>query len=63
MCYDMLRERFTVQEGLYRRRIVPDYGHLYCSMGKETSKGVYPLVAEQMERCTLLQLQQGKITV
>ena len=53
MCYDMLRERFPGQEGLYRRRIVPDYGHLDCWMGKEASKDVYPLVGEHLEWCIL----------
>ncbi|ORY71697.1 glucose-methanol-choline oxidoreductase [Pseudomassariella vexata] len=38
-------------EGLqYKRRVVPDYGHLDCWMGRNAWKDVYPFVREEVDR-------------
>lgn len=34
----------------YRRRVVPDYGHLDCWMGRNAWKDVYPFVLEEVDR-------------
>ncbi|KAI1486721.1 glucose-methanol-choline oxidoreductase [Biscogniauxia mediterranea] len=34
----------------YRRRVVPDYGHLDCWMGRNAWKDVYPFVREEVDR-------------
>lgn len=35
---------------MYRRRVVPDYGHLDCWMGRNAWKDVYPFVREEIDR-------------
>jgi hypothetical protein len=35
---------------LYRRRVVPGYGHLDCWMGRNAWKDVYPFVREEVDR-------------
>jgi hypothetical protein len=35
---------------LYRRRVVPGYGHLDCWMGRHAWKDVYPFVREEVDR-------------
>lgn len=34
---------------LYRRHVVPDYGHIDCIFGKRASRDVYPLILEHLE--------------
>ncbi|KAI1376514.1 FAD/NAD(P)-binding domain-containing protein [Hypoxylon crocopeplum] len=34
----------------YRRRVVPDYGHLDCWMGRNAWKDVYPFIREEIDR-------------
>jgi pimeloyl-ACP methyl ester carboxylesterase len=38
-------------EQLYRRHVVPDYGHIDKFMGANASRDVYPLFLEQLESC------------
>ncbi|KAI0015341.1 glucose-methanol-choline oxidoreductase [Xylariomycetidae sp. FL0641] len=37
---------------MYRRRVVPDYGHLDCWMGRNAWRDVYPFVREEVDRVT-----------
>lgn len=34
----------------YRRRVVPGYGHLDCWMGRNSWRGIFPLVREEVDR-------------
>ena len=36
-------------EGLYRRHVIPDYGHIDCIFGESAARDVYPLILEQLE--------------
>jgi len=38
-------------EGLYKRHIVPGYGHIDSFMGADASRDTYPLFLEQLEAC------------
>ncbi|KAK7513213.1 hypothetical protein IWZ03DRAFT_395927 [Phyllosticta citriasiana] len=46
LAYDMLRNRFGTE--LYRRTVVPKYGHLDCWIGRTAHEDVYPHVAEHV---------------
>lgn len=35
--------------GLYRRRLIPDYGHIDCIFGRDAARDVYPHVLEHLE--------------
>jgi cholesterol oxidase len=35
--------------GLYRRHVIPDYGHIDCIFGKHAARDVYPHVLEHLE--------------
>lgn len=51
--YEVLTDTFTSHHdgGIqYRRRVVPDYGHLDCWMGRNAWKDVYPFVLEEVDR-------------
>ncbi|KAI0011059.1 glucose-methanol-choline oxidoreductase [Xylariaceae sp. FL0662B] len=51
--YEALTEAFGTRadDGVqYRRRVVPDYGHLDCWMGRNAWKDVYPFVREEVDR-------------
>ncbi|KAI3323042.1 FAD/NAD(P)-binding domain-containing protein [Xylariaceae sp. AK1471] len=51
--YEILTDTFSTRkdDGIqYRRRVVPDYGHLDCWMGRNAWKDVYPFVLEEMDR-------------
>lgn len=37
--------------GLYRRHVVPAYGHIDCFMGARASRDVYPLFLDQLQAC------------
>ena len=45
---EMLRQRNG--SDLYRRHVVPDYGHIDCIFGKRAARDVYPLILEHLER-------------
>ncbi|KAK7532801.1 uncharacterized protein J3D65DRAFT_557668 [Phyllosticta citribraziliensis] len=49
LAYDLLRDRFGPD--LYRRRVVPKYGHLDCWIGRNAHEDVYPLVEEHVRWC------------
>ncbi|KAK7613132.1 hypothetical protein JOL62DRAFT_498300 [Phyllosticta paracitricarpa] len=49
LAYDMLRNRFGTE--LYRRTVVPKYGHLDCWIGRKAHEDVYPHVAEHVRWC------------
>lgn len=34
---------------LYRRHVIPDYGHIDCMFGRRASRDVYPLILEHLE--------------
>lgn len=34
---------------LYRRHVVPGYGHIDCMFGKRAALDVYPLILEHLE--------------
>jgi cholesterol oxidase len=34
---------------LYRRRVIPDYGHIDCIFGKNAARDVYPFIAEHLD--------------
>ena len=36
--------------GLYRRHVVPNYGHIDCIFGKNAAQDVYPLILEHLQR-------------
>ncbi|KAH7362985.1 glucose-methanol-choline oxidoreductase [Plectosphaerella cucumerina] len=53
--YETLCETFGSTGGqgdgvMYRRRIVPGYGHLDCWMGRNAWKDVYPFVRDEVDR-------------
>ncbi|KAI0135722.1 FAD/NAD(P)-binding domain-containing protein [Daldinia grandis] len=51
--YEILTDTFTSEHASgvqYRRRVVPDYGHLDCWMGRNAWKDVYPFVREEVDR-------------
>ena len=53
--YEALTEAFGTcdDDGFnYRRRVVPDYGHLDCWMGRNAWRDVYPFVREEVDRVT-----------
>ncbi|WP_447985119.1 GMC family oxidoreductase N-terminal domain-containing protein [Nitrospira sp. Nam74] len=35
--------------GLYRRHVIPDYGHIDCIFGKNAVKDVYPLILQHLD--------------
>ncbi|MGH3910086.1 MAG: hypothetical protein ACRDRM_04575, partial [Pseudonocardiaceae bacterium] len=43
----ILQERNGSQ--LYRRHVIPGYGHIDCIFGKHASRDVYPLILEHLE--------------
>jgi len=34
---------------LYRRHVIPDYGHIDCIFGKSAARDVYPLIVEHLD--------------
>ncbi len=51
--YEVLTDAFSTRQDdviQYRRRVVPDYGHLDCWMGRNAWKDVYPFVLEEVDR-------------
>lgn len=44
---ELLRQRNGT--GLYRRHVIPDYGHIDCIFGKRASHDVFPLILEHLE--------------
>lgn len=48
--YEALCDAF--EDGDYRRRVVPGYGHLDCWMGRNAWKDIYPFVREEVDRVT-----------
>ncbi|KAI2629102.1 FAD/NAD(P)-binding domain-containing protein [Hypomontagnella submonticulosa] len=52
--YEVLTDAFGAGDDIsgvqYRRRVVPDYGHLDCWMGRNAWKDVYPFVREEVDR-------------
>ncbi|KAI1174020.1 glucose-methanol-choline oxidoreductase [Nemania sp. FL0916] len=52
--YEILTDAFSAHHGgagiQYRRRVVPDYGHLDVWMGRNAWKDVYPFVLEEVDR-------------
>jgi hypothetical protein len=51
--YEVLTDAFGTRQydGIqYRRRVVPDYGHLDCWMGRNAWKDVYPFILEEVDR-------------
>ncbi|KAI1438703.1 glucose-methanol-choline oxidoreductase [Xylaria sp. CBS 124048] len=51
--YEVLTDAFSTRDddGIqYRRRVVPNYGHLDCWMGRNAWKDVYPFVLEEIDR-------------
>ncbi|KAK5630833.1 hypothetical protein RRF57_006548 [Xylaria bambusicola] len=51
--YEVLTDAFGTRkdDGIeYRRRVVPDYGHLDCWMGRNAWKDVYPFVLHEVDR-------------
>ncbi|KAI1126383.1 glucose-methanol-choline oxidoreductase [Nemania abortiva] len=51
--YEILTDTFGGSQNgsiQYRRRVVPDYGHLDCWMGRNAWKDVYPFVLEEIDR-------------
>ena len=44
---ELLRQRNG--SDLYRRHVVPDYGHIDCIFGKRAALDVYPLILEHLE--------------
>ncbi|KAI1444802.1 FAD/NAD(P)-binding domain-containing protein [Annulohypoxylon stygium] len=52
--YEILTDTFGTgddRSGVpYQRRVVPDYGHLDCWMGRNAWKDVYPFVREEVDR-------------
>lgn len=45
--HDALRERHG--RDLYRRYVIPSYGHIDCIFGKDAHRDVYPLVARHLD--------------
>ncbi|KAI1391493.1 FAD/NAD(P)-binding domain-containing protein [Hypoxylon trugodes] len=52
--YEVLTDAFGTGDDAsgvqYRRRVVPDYGHLDCWMGRNAWKDIYPFVREEVDR-------------
>ncbi|KAH8663936.1 glucose-methanol-choline oxidoreductase [Xylariales sp. PMI_506] len=53
--YEILCDRFGTKNPKgsgfqYRRRVVPNYGHLDCWMGRHAYRDVYPFVREEVDR-------------
>ncbi|KAI2615936.1 FAD/NAD(P)-binding domain-containing protein [Hypoxylon sp. NC1633] len=52
--YEILTDTFGAGDDVngvqYRRRVVPDYGHLDCWMGRNAWKDVYPFIREEVDR-------------
>jgi hypothetical protein len=51
--YDILRRELGASGGggdLYRRVVVPGYGHLDCWMGRRAYVDVYPMLREEVDR-------------
>lgn len=36
-------------EGLYKRHLIPDYGHVDCIIGENASEDVYPLILQHLD--------------
>jgi hypothetical protein len=49
--YEALCKAFG-DTGMYRRRVVPGYGHLDGWMGRNAWKDVYPMVRQEVDRVT-----------
>lgn len=45
--YNLLREKNG--KDLYRRHVVPNYGHIDCIFGKNAASNVYPYILEQLD--------------
>ncbi|HKN85401.1 MAG TPA: alpha/beta fold hydrolase, partial [Nitrospiraceae bacterium] len=45
--YELLQH--TNGAGLYRRHVIPDYGHIDCIFGKNAVKDVYPLILQHLD--------------
>lgn len=45
--YQMLRKENGKK--LYRRYVIPEYGHIDCIFGKNASRDVYPIILEHLE--------------
>ena len=45
--YELLRQHNGT--GLYRRHVIPDYGHIDCIFGKNAVKDVYPLILQHLD--------------
>ena len=45
--YELLRQQNGT--GLYRRHVIPDYGHIDCIFGKNAVKDVYPLILQHLD--------------
>ncbi|MGE0080619.1 MAG: alpha/beta fold hydrolase [Thiohalomonadaceae bacterium] len=48
LTFRWLRERND--QGLYRRHVIPGYGHIDCIFGKDAARDVYPLMLAHLER-------------
>ncbi len=46
--YNLLREKNGKE--LYRRHVIPNYGHIDCIFGKNAVKDVYPFILDHLER-------------
>lgn len=47
LTYDTLRQKFG--DGLYKRHVIPGYGHIDCIYGKNAVRDVYPLMLAHLE--------------
>ncbi len=47
MTYRALCERNGTE--LYRRRLIPGYGHIDCIYGENTYRDVYPIIVEALD--------------
>ncbi|HET7057839.1 MAG TPA: GMC oxidoreductase [Nitrospiraceae bacterium] len=45
--YELLQQ--TNGRNLYRRHVIPDYGHIDCIFGKNAVKDVYPLILQHLD--------------
>ena len=45
--YELLRKNNGT--GLYRRHVIPEYGHIDCIFGKNAVKDVYPLILQHLD--------------
>ena len=45
--YELLRQHNGT--GLYRRHVIPEYGHIDCIFGKNAVTDVYPLILQQLD--------------